>query len=161
MSQNSHRRWMIHPGFATVLALILAGTAGVTSSHAGEGGRSGFFRKIRELDLTAEQKSKLKEIRKKYRDQNKQLRAEARSARDKLVEVAQTSAPASELQTLFTAVQEKHQAASKQAFTEAMEIREILTPDQRKKAGALIAEHHKKRRDEMRDKKSKEDEDEE
>lgn len=161
MSLNSPRRWMIGRGFFYAFALLLAIPTLSSVAHAGEGGRAGFFKKIRELDLSAEQKTKLKEIRKKYREQNKKMREEARTAREKLIEVAQTSAPNSELQSLFAAAQEKHQAAAKQAFTEALEIRDLLTPEQRKKAGALMAEHHKKRYEEKKEKKTKDEEDEE
>jgi Spy/CpxP family protein refolding chaperone len=103
------------------------------------------FAKLKELGLTPEQKEKIQAIRKSGKENMQKLREDAKSAHQKLAEAHKKDASKAELTQLFNTAQEKQQAVAKQRFSQAMEIRDVLTPEQRKKAGAMMGEFFEKR----------------
>ncbi len=126
------------------IAIYLGSALAPTTAHArrGEGGKHG---PMKELGLSEDQKAKIKEIRKNGRETKKKLRSELKEAKEKLRTSAQTDASKDQLVALFNSVQEKQQAAAKFGFSQAMEIREVLTAEQRKKAGAMLGKFFKER----------------
>lgn len=123
---------------------IAAPTLAPTHVEAREGRGGGhMFKKMKSLNLTEDQKKKVKEIREKDHEQVASLRKELKSAMTELREAAKKNASKDDLTRLFNTVQEKKQALAKQRFNKALEIREILTPEQRKKAADMMDEFFK------------------
>lgn len=88
----------------------------------------------KELNLTDAQKTQVKAIREKYQPQMKEKRQAARAARRELQELMRSDKKGAEiqasLQTKHKNVQTLQNAAQDIGFQMALEIREVLNPDQ-------------------------------
>lgn len=132
-----------------VLALCLASLASARpGGHGGPGGPGGFggpppgfpMHLLRELDLSPEQKEKIKAIRQANRESMKKLREAARDSR-KAVKDALAGGDDATLTKLFNDSQAKHQAMASAAFDQMLKVRAVLTAEQRNKIRALLEEH--------------------
>lgn len=155
---------MIRPRNAALLsilsALALASAASAKpphhrGMHPGDGmmmhHSEVVFRHLDELGLTAEQKSKVAEIRKKGEEQATKLRDEAHAAHLALMTGVKNDASTDDLKKLFETMQDKSDALEDHRFSQMMEVRDVLTAEQRKKASEKVAKHM----DRMESKRSK------
>jgi periplasmic protein CpxP/Spy len=133
-----------------VLSFVVGGSFLHSSLAHAKRGERGMRGEMKELGLSDEQRAKIKEIRKGGREEGKKLRSELKEVREKLRNAAQSDSSKADLLSLFSKVQEKQQAMARHGFSKAMEIREVLTPDQRKKAGKLLGKFFHERREGMR-----------
>lgn len=117
------------------LALLLGAPASQASPH--EDGDGLGRRALRGLDLTAEQKAKLAELRKSQTTDFKALREKARAARIELRSKLQSDASDQELRTAHATVQSSMKAVGEARFEKILAIRKILTPEQRAKFKAM------------------------
>lgn len=103
--------------------------------HGEDGGRDGrkMMKMVKELDLSAEQKEKLKTERQKNQTTMKALRDSQKAAREKLRAGFQSNASNEELKNLHKEVQTSMTALMDARFNNMLSIREILTPEQRAK----------------------------
>ncbi|NCN42414.1 Spy/CpxP family protein refolding chaperone [bacterium] len=91
------------------------------------------------LNLSEEQRASIKELRQKNRSQMQSLMESHRSARKKLLEAQSNSDTSeSELQRLFDAASSKRLALEEARFSNMLDIRKILTPEQRIKMQSKV-----------------------
>jgi Spy/CpxP family protein refolding chaperone len=138
---------------ATVLAAPLYAASTDVKTGANEGkkiSREERMEKMaakfeKELALTPDQSAKVKAIREKYMAQGKSKREAMKAAKEDLKTAMQSDKKGpevqKELQAKFQKVQALKQEASAQWFAMALEIREVLTPEQVKKFHELRKEH--------------------
>jgi len=88
---------------------------------------------MKELNLSAEQREKLVEIRKANRAKMETLRDKMNDFHKKMEEALQSNASADEARKLHKEYRPLRQEMEDQRFEQILKVREILTPDQRKK----------------------------
>ena len=130
-----------------ILGLILSGS--VTQADDKKAGHGGHDHQkwVEELDLSAEQQKQLQEIRESYREKMKPKRSEIHEARKKLNDALKTDASEDSLRKQFGELQKMRQDIGSLHFEKILDIREILTPEQRKKFRGLVKEHRRHRKD--------------
>ena len=120
-------------------------------SHAeARRGGHGFHRQIfKQLNLSDEQKNKLKEIRSGQKEHMKALRTNKRELREKFHEAIRSNKPEAELRKLHGELQAARNTFHTARFERLLSIRKILTPEQRIQFHEL-RRHHKRQRRGMR-----------
>jgi protein CpxP len=111
------------------------------------GGRGGELHAIfAQLDLSADQKAQLKSLRQAKEGQNHQLRHDMKEARRAFAQGMMGNGSDDAMRALHKALQEKREQIATIAFEELLDVRRILTPDQRAKFGQLYIEfkHHER-----------------
>ncbi|MBI3132254.1 MAG: Spy/CpxP family protein refolding chaperone [Acidobacteria bacterium] len=105
----------------------------------------------RALQLTADQQNQIRALRASHRDAIAPLRASARAARAALAQALQDPA------TAEATLRDLHQKASEAHFqlllagrANRVQVRALLTPEQREKASVLRATHRERARGQMR-----------
>lgn len=121
-----------------ILALVpLLFALGVSSAHArpggGHHGGPKLHKLMKQLELTQEQKEKIKADREKRKPEMKAARERAKAAREKLREAFKQNLPAEQLRALKTEAQAAQAAIADARFEGMLAIREVLTPEQRAK----------------------------
>ncbi len=114
-----------------VLITILLGLSVISQPLMAKPGKGHFKKMMKKLELTAEQKEKMKDLRKNNPDM-KAKRAEMREVRKKFKEALGSDASKGELTKLHNELQSKKTEIAKIRFEKMLSIREILTPEQRK-----------------------------
>ena len=136
--------------FALMTALMLV--TGLAHARGGkkfsDGERGEKFRK--ELGLSEEQVKQMKALKDKNHDSGKELRQKAKAAKEDLHKaMGNPSATNEELQAKFDTAEQAKNAAHRQRFAHMLEVRKILTEEQRAKFHAKRKEwkeKHKGRR---------------
>ena len=96
--------------------------------------KKGLMKKIKELDLSEEQKEKLKAIKerkKASRAEKKANRQKIKAMKEQLQAEFKGTKSSSELRALHKEIKTLHTRLQEERFNTILEIREILTPDQR------------------------------
>jgi Spy/CpxP family protein refolding chaperone len=83
------------------------------------------------LDLTDEQKDKIKTLRKNHRESMKPMRDSAEKSREELDQAFDKNLPADALKAAFEKFSEARQALDRQRFAHMLEMRALLTDSQR------------------------------
>lgn len=100
-------------------------------------GRGGFGKILKQLELTDDQKEALKASRKAHKAENKDSktnsREELKGLRNELKAKFASDASESELRSLHTKIKTLRSAKAEKRFGKMMNIRKILTVEQRKK----------------------------
>jgi Spy/CpxP family protein refolding chaperone len=160
-------RWL--KAFVTAAALGLAvpatsafaqgGGGGMMHGKDGKKGKDGKFGKgakgmggpmfgkgphkaLEGLDLTAEQKTKIDELRKGNRDKLKELREAMRAKHEELAALLTGDGSADKARAVHGEAQSIRQKMDDLHFESMLAIREILTPEQRKKFGEAMGRRH-------------------
>lgn len=89
--------------------------------------------KLKDLDLSGDQKEKLKELRKAHKDDANKFRDEFRAAKKSFKEALRSKAGKEEVLKAYDAMMEKKTQLGKSRMNGLLEAREVLTPDQRMK----------------------------
>lgn len=120
----------------TLIALSLGGTyttVGLTKEHGKGFGGGHFGANFKELNLTADQKAKLKKLReeskKEKNEDSAKMKEEGKAFREKMAGTASDD----ELRKDFEKLQSKRAEMGKERFEHMLKVRAILTPEQRKK----------------------------
>lgn len=118
-----------------VLSLFLIGQA--SQAHADDdrrGGGGGHMKKMMEdLDLTDDQKTKIKEIHEKFKESNKDNHDKIKTAHENLRNKMTSDASNDELRKLHLELMQLKITMGTKRFENMLEIRSILTDEQRKK----------------------------
>jgi Spy/CpxP family protein refolding chaperone len=103
-------------------------------------------RLLRQLDLTPEQLTQIKAITETSRSENATLRQELSQSRQQLNTLLGSDASSEELLAQHTKVENLSSQVSKNQFTTLLEIREVLTAEQKTKLAELIKQggHHRR-----------------
>lgn len=105
-----------------------------------------FNQMIEQLDLTSAQKKKIDELRKSQKEKLQKKHEAKREAGKKFHEAMGKDAKESELRKLFKRKQKAKMELDKARFEMALEVRQVLTPEQRKKFHMLKKEQKKHRK---------------
>lgn len=102
---------------------------------------------MRELNLSADQMTKIQQIRTRYRDQLKNDRDAARQAQQELRTLMAGTATDDQIREKFRQVKDLRAKAADAQFNSMLEIRNVLSVEQRQKFAARM----EKQRGRMRD----------
>lgn len=133
--------------------VLLLSTAGLQSfaERSGGEGRMG-MKMLKELNLTDDQKEKIKAIRQKHKGdkgEREHYGKKIKELKKQMKEKLGSSASSDEIKALrseIKALKEKKKARRAKKFDKMLEIREVLTVEQRKKFQELRQQRKKKRR---------------
>lgn len=107
--------------------------------------RGGMKKLLEQLDLTPEQSTKIEEIQEQAQSDNEALFQEMRTNREEMRSLFTSDASPEELRQQHQKIQALRQQLGSSRFETMLEVREILTPEQRTKMAELIEKHHGKR----------------
>ena len=97
---------------------------------------------LRDLDLSADQMQKIRSIRSQYKDRLTSQRQAAHQSQQELRSMMAGDATSDQIRTQYRQVQTLHQQMAETQFNSMLEMREVLTPPQRRK----FAERMERRR---------------
>jgi Spy/CpxP family protein refolding chaperone len=106
--------------------------------HGGKGGSGGW---MAGLDLTAEQQTKLKALREKSREQVQKLHEAMRVKHEELKTLLTGDGSVDKARSIHKEVQDSKRKMEDLHFESMMELRTLLTPEQRKKLAELMEAH--------------------
>lgn len=131
------------------LILVLIAASGISSTALargdGRGGGHGHGRdelaiekqfsmeKLKKLDLSKEQKEKLKDLREAHKNDAEKLREELKAAKKSFKDALRSNASKEEVVKLYEAMMDKKLQVGKARITGLLEAREVLTAEQRQK----------------------------
>lgn len=115
-------------------------------AHGQKRGQHNRMKKLlAKLDLTSEQSEKIEAIHEQAHSDNEALYQEMRTNREAMRSLFNSDASAAELRQQHQEIQALRQQLGSNRFETMLEVREILTPEQRTKMAELIEKHHGKR----------------
>ena len=125
---------------SAVLTLgLVSGVALAKDRHGkygkGEDGVERHFslEKLRDLDLSAEQKEKLKALREKSKGDREKNKSAMKETRKAFKDALKSNASKEEVKKAYEAMVSQKRAMGEARFDKLLEAREILTPEQRQK----------------------------
>ncbi len=124
------------------LAAMAETSAQITAKQVGPGKRGGLFQ---QLNLTPEQRQKLKKIRKEYQSQIRDHQRSAQQAQREMRSLLVGSASGETVRAKFAEFQQFQQSAAKLRFDSILAMREILTPAQRKQLAEQMEKNQQQR----------------
>ena len=118
--------------YSLILALSLTLTAPMAfAKRGGPGGK--LHKALKQLDLTAEQQAKLKEIRAGQKDKIKTAHEKMKAARESLEHSLDNNTSDIDIRKKHNDLQAARTQMENLRFESLLQIRAILTPEQRKK----------------------------
>jgi periplasmic protein CpxP/Spy len=112
----------------------------------GDRGKGGWGDKWQEqLNLSADQKAQIKQIRDQEKSASQSLRQQMRTAFEKQQSLMTGNASDDQLRQQHREAQALRQQAEDRRFDTMLKIRQVLTPEQRTKAAQLMKDHHGRR----------------
>lgn len=97
---------------------------------------------LQQLNLTDAQKKQMAAIRQKYQGQMQALRKDMRSAHDKLGQLMASSASDNEIRAQYQKVEGMKQKLSALRFESMLEMRKVMTPEQRAQFQKMMQARH-------------------
>ena len=144
MNKNSLRKKTFGAAALLLAGALAAGTA-LAQPHPGRMAR-GIRAAMATLDLTADQKDKVKAIFASHKDEGMAFRQQAKSNRQALKAAASAPSPdAAAVGAAFLKVRADGQAVAGKMKAVRAEIDAVLTPDQRARLDGWIAAHRQQR----------------
>ncbi|MEB3281794.1 MAG: Spy/CpxP family protein refolding chaperone [Lyngbya sp.] len=127
------RQWLC----ATTVALFLPFSG---SALAQPGDRMG--RMFEQLNLSAEQQQQIDSIKEQRKASSEGLREQMRAAMEEMRSLQASNASADQLRQQHQKIQQLHQQMGNERFEIMLEIREVLTPEQRAQLAELKPERN-------------------
>ncbi|MBL1176078.1 Spy/CpxP family protein refolding chaperone [Pantanalinema sp. GBBB05] len=134
--------------FATAPSLSPQPIAQQSADPTIERGQRGW---LRQLNLTPEQLKQIRTIRGRYKAQLEETRQAVRQARQELQTLMRSSASTEEIRKKFDQIQPLRQELMRIQFNSLLEIRSILTVEQRQKIGDIQQRRHGNVRNRLRE----------
>jgi periplasmic protein CpxP/Spy len=123
-------------------ALAQSTPAAAEQNAPGDRGKRGWGDKWQEqLNLSADQKAQIKQIRDQERSSSEGLRQQMKAAADKQKSLMTGNATDDQLRQQNREIQALRQQIGERRFDTKLKIRQVLTPEQRVKAAQLRQEH--------------------
>ena len=118
----------------------------VTQLAHGRRGRYGGMKKLLEqVDLTPEQSQKIDAIHEQFHSDNETLFEEMRTNHQEMRSLFASDASPEELRNQHQKIQDLRQQLGTNRFETMLQVREILTPEQRSQLAELMEQHRGKR----------------
>ena len=115
-------------------------------SHRGRSGKgAGMQRLLEQLELTSEQSTQIEAIHQQYRTINEQNYQQLQQARAEMRSLLAEDANPDELRQQHQEIQSLHQQLGDSRFEAMLQVREILTPQQRQQMAELMAQQRGRR----------------
>ncbi len=109
------------------------------------GGYGGIQKLVKQLDLTPEQSQKVDAIQEQFRSDNKTLFQEMRTNYQEMRSLLASDASNEQLRQQHQKIQDLRQELGTNRFENMLQIREILTPEQRAQMAELMEQHRGRR----------------
>ncbi len=123
-------------------ALAQSTPAAEQKAPGDRGKRGGWGDKWQEqLNLSADQKAQIKQIRDQERSSSEGLRQQMKAAAEKQKSLMTGNATDDQLRQQYREIQALRQQLGERRFDTKLKIRQVLTPEQRVKAAQLMQEH--------------------
>ena len=129
-----------------ILLLSLFLITEVGAFGRGEKGHGGMRKILKQLELTEEQKVKLKNHRESHKDNKKELRGKMKDARQRMKSAFTSNSSDSELRSLHSEIKALKSQIADTRFEKMLFIRSVLTTEQRVKFQELKEEKRKNRK---------------
>jgi periplasmic protein CpxP/Spy len=130
----------------TAIAQSTPSTGDQNAPARGDRGKGGWGVKWQEqLNLSADQKAQIQQIRDQERTSSQSLRQQMKAAFEKQQSLMTGNASDDQLRQQHREVQALRQQAEDRRFDTMLKIRQVLTPEQRTKAAQLMKDHHGRR----------------
>ena len=129
-----------------ILVAFMVFTPQAFSKGPGHGGKHGGMKLFKQLDLNDEQKEQIKEIRKGNKEKAQSLRETAKSNKEAFKNAMDSQTSNSKLKSLRSKMVKSKQALKDHRFNTMLEIREILTTEQRVKLKEIKSKIKTRRR---------------
>ena len=113
--------------------------------YARKGRGDRMTRLLEQLDLTPEQSEQIETIRQQSQADTETLRQEFQQAHAQMRSLLAGNANSDELRQQHQQIQTLHQQLGNQRFETMLQVREILTPEQRSQMAELIQQHRGRR----------------
>jgi periplasmic protein CpxP/Spy len=113
------------------------------SRHGKKG--EGMQRVLQQLDLTPEQLQQIEVIQEKSKNQSQALHQQMQTQHDEMRSLLASDATPEQLQQQHQQAQDIHQQLDDNRFETMLQIREILTPEQRTQMAELMAQRPERR----------------
>lgn len=107
----------------------------------GEGPGHALREALKSLDLSEEQKTKLKDLRKSATEAHKEVRTALKDGRKAMEDLMKSDAKKEEILSKFEALQTLRNKMARARFEMMLAIRDILTPEQRQKFRGFMESH--------------------
>ena len=115
-------------------------------SQKGRGYRGKKIKKLTEkLDLTEEQSTQIEAIQEKYRAANEENYQQLKQAREEMRSLLSSDANPNQLRQQHQEMQSLRQQLGNNRFEAMLEVREVLTPEQRQQMADMMAQRRGKR----------------
>ena len=135
-------------GFLAIFSLM-ALPVQAERTRGGDRHREGRLERMAaELALTAEQQEKMKTIHEKYEGAHSAMKEKIHAAHQSLDEALRTDASEDVLRQKFSAIEDLKAEAGKQRFEKVLEVRKVLTAEQRLKFHEIMQKRHRRHRGE-------------
>ena len=109
-------------------------------------GRGGRMEKLlQQLDLTPEQSQQIEAIQEQFRTDNETLRQEMQANHQEMRSLLASDSSPEQLRQQHQQLQSLRQQLGTNHFETMLQVREILTPEQRNKMAELMAQYREKR----------------
>lgn len=100
---------------------------------------------LKQLNATPEQKQRMQEIRAQYQDKISQRRQQLRLAQEQLQALLSSNASPSQIRQKYDELLQLKQEMSKLQFEIILQIREVLTPEQRRQFAEIMEQRRRNR----------------
>ena len=101
----------------------------------------GIKKLLQQLDLTPEQSQKIEAIHQQFHTENETLYQEMQANHQQMRSLLASDASSEQLRQQHQKIQDLHQQLGGKRFESMLQVREILTPEQRAQMAELSAEH--------------------
>jgi periplasmic protein CpxP/Spy len=140
----------------TAIAQSTPATGDQGTLARGNRGKRGWGDKWQEqLNLSADQKAQIKQIRDQAKSDSQGLRQQMKAAFEKQQSLMAGNASDDQIRQQRREIQALRQQAEDRRFDTMLKIRQVLTPEQRTKAAQLMKEHRGRRHGGYRDRQAK------
>ena len=109
------------------------------------GRRGGITKLMQQLDLTSEQSAQIEAIQERSKTDNQALWQQMQTNRQEMQSLLSSNASTEELRATHQNVQNIQQELGNNRFETMLEIREVLTPEQRTQMAELMSQHRGRR----------------
>jgi Spy/CpxP family protein refolding chaperone len=100
---------------------------------------------LEQLNATPEQKQKMEDIRAQYQDQISQHKQQVRQTQQQLQEMLSTNASENQIRQKYDELIRLKQEMSKLQFEIILQVREVLTPEQRRQFADIMEQRRRNR----------------
>ena len=113
--------------------------------HGRKWGRGGGMKQLfQQLNLSSEQSQQIEAIQEQFKTENETLRQQMQTQHQEMRSLMASDATSEQLRSQHQQVQDLHQQLGNNRFETMLQVREVLTPEQRTQMAELMEQHQGK-----------------